>query len=302
MKPVKVVSTCGKRQVSQVASAERGKLVTFVGIINAIGQSLPPVYIFPRIRNVNDYMIEAPIGSIALGNKSGWMTAELFPSVLRHIVSHTNCSRERPILLLIDNHESHCSLNAIQFARDNGICLLSFPPHTTHRLQPLDVGVYSSFKTKCAIAFNDWLISNPGKTISIRNIPELTKVAYLQSFTTSNIINSFKKPGLWPLNTLAFSEDDYMPSYVTDRPLVENEENGSEKMNTTTEKGGENLKENAIRIPPSKNENLSISVDNENEPSCSKAIKRKRLQLTPEHVSHLPKASAKKNLKSEPGK
>ncbi|KAF2887415.1 hypothetical protein ILUMI_18758 [Ignelater luminosus] len=43
MKPVKVVSTLGKKQVSQIASAERGELVTFVGIINAVGQSLPPV-------------------------------------------------------------------------------------------------------------------------------------------------------------------------------------------------------------------------------------------------------------------
>ncbi|KAK4871933.1 hypothetical protein RN001_016057 [Aquatica leii] len=42
MKPVKIVSTTGKKQVSQAATAERGELVTFVGIISASGQSLPP--------------------------------------------------------------------------------------------------------------------------------------------------------------------------------------------------------------------------------------------------------------------
>ncbi|KAK4882421.1 hypothetical protein RN001_005740 [Aquatica leii] len=42
MKPVKIVSTTGKKQVSQAASAERGESVTFVGIISASGQSLPP--------------------------------------------------------------------------------------------------------------------------------------------------------------------------------------------------------------------------------------------------------------------
>ncbi|KAF2901704.1 hypothetical protein ILUMI_04483 [Ignelater luminosus] len=36
MKPVKVVSTLGKKQVSQIPSAERGELDTFVGIINAV--------------------------------------------------------------------------------------------------------------------------------------------------------------------------------------------------------------------------------------------------------------------------
>lgn len=69
MKPVKVISTSGKKQVAQVASAERGELVTFVGIVNAVGRSLPPVYVFPR--NLNDFLIGARLSSLALGNKSG---------------------------------------------------------------------------------------------------------------------------------------------------------------------------------------------------------------------------------------
>ncbi|XP_030749369.1 uncharacterized protein LOC115877363 [Sitophilus oryzae] len=158
LKPVKVVSTKEKKQVGQVSSAERGETVTFVGIINAIGGSIPPVFIFPRLRNIDEYLTDGPIASIALGNKSGWMTSELFIEVLRHIVQKTKCSMENKILLLIDNHESHVSVEAIIFCRDNGIILLSFPPHTTHKLQPLDVAVYGPFKSKLAIAQNDWMI------------------------------------------------------------------------------------------------------------------------------------------------
>src|SRR5699024_2830770 len=132
-----IVSTTGKRQVSQIASTERGELVTFVGIVNAAGRALPPCYVFPRIR-VNDFLIGAPNDSMALGNNSGWMTGDLSYQVLQHSVKHTNRSRKNPILLLLDNHESRTSLKSIQYSRDNGICLLSFPPHTTHKLQPLD--------------------------------------------------------------------------------------------------------------------------------------------------------------------
>ncbi|KAJ8953403.1 hypothetical protein NQ318_023520 [Aromia moschata] len=109
MRPTKVVTSKGKKLVGQVASGERGELVTFVGIINAICVTVLPVYIFPRMRHPEDYLTDAPASSLALGNKSGWMTKELFPMVIKHIIQYTNCSPENRILLLIDNHESHTS-------------------------------------------------------------------------------------------------------------------------------------------------------------------------------------------------
>lgn len=123
------------------------------------------------------------------------MTSELFIDVLKHIQRHTNCSKERPILIFLDNHESHCSLEAILFSRENGIVLLSFPPHTSHKIQPLDVAVYGPFKANCKTAFNDWMMGHPGKTISIYDIPSLAHKAYLSSFTPNNILTGFRKPG-----------------------------------------------------------------------------------------------------------
>ncbi|KAJ8953417.1 hypothetical protein NQ318_023534 [Aromia moschata] len=72
-----------------------------------LGGTIPPVFIFPRIRNPEEYLGDGPEGSLVLGNKSGWMNSELFPLVLRHIVKHTHCFLGNRILLLIDNHESH---------------------------------------------------------------------------------------------------------------------------------------------------------------------------------------------------
>lgn len=160
LKAVKVVSTKGKKQVGQVASGERGELVTFVGIICATGNALPPVFVYPRILNPDKYLINGPVSSLALGNKSGWMTKDTFLDVLEHIVRHTRCSKEKKILLIIDNHESHTSVKCITFCRENGIVLLSFPPHTTHRLQPLDVSIYGPFKTSLAIIFNEWMLQD----------------------------------------------------------------------------------------------------------------------------------------------
>lgn len=165
-------------------------------------------------------MIGAPEGSLGLPNstQSAWTNSVLFVKVLEHIKNHTWCTKEDKILLLMDNHESHCSLKAVSYAKENGIVLVTFAPHCTHKLQPLDVGVFGPFKTKLNIAQNDWLTNNPGKTIRIHNLPSLTKIAFVESFSVKNIVNAFAKPGIWPFSRLAFSEDDFLAAYVTDRP------------------------------------------------------------------------------------
>lgn len=218
--PPNVVAQKGVRQVGQNVSAERGQMITACMTINAVGQSLPPVFIFPRVRMSDLLMIGAPDGSLGLPNstQSAWINSALFVKVLEHIKNHTRCTNEDKILLLMDNHESHCSLEAVSYAKENGIVLVTFPPHCTHKLQPLDVGVFGPFKSKLKIAQNDWLTNNPGKTIRIHDLPSLTKIAFIESFSVKTIVNAFSKPGIWPFSRLAFSEDDFAAAYVTDRP------------------------------------------------------------------------------------
>ena len=46
-------------------------------------------------------------------------------------------------LLLVDGHSSHVNLRFIDYCDKNRIILGVLPPHSTHRLQPLDVGIFS---------------------------------------------------------------------------------------------------------------------------------------------------------------
>jgi hypothetical protein len=39
------------------------------------------------------------------------------------------------------------SIEVIDLARETGATIVTFPPHCTHKLQLLDVGVYKAFKT-----------------------------------------------------------------------------------------------------------------------------------------------------------
>jgi transposase len=67
------------------------------------------------------------------------MTNENFSEFMKHFIKHAKPSAEHPALLILDNHQSHINLNVINFAKENHVTLLSFPPHCSHKLQPLDV-------------------------------------------------------------------------------------------------------------------------------------------------------------------
>jgi len=149
-----VIAERGPKQVGQVISAERGNLVTTLFFINAVDGFLPSVFIFPRV-NYRDIMLtNGPPGALGLAHISGWMTEECFMKALKHFVTHVKLSQMNPALILMDNHSSHVNLSVIQFARVNFIIIVTFPPHCSHKLQPLDVTVYGPFKTRYRIAMS----------------------------------------------------------------------------------------------------------------------------------------------------
>ncbi|XP_067939553.1 uncharacterized protein [Watersipora subatra] len=64
----KVISPRGQKQVGQQTSSERGELVTYCAIVNAVGNKLPPVLTFPRKRYNETFMNGAPEGNLGLTN------------------------------------------------------------------------------------------------------------------------------------------------------------------------------------------------------------------------------------------
>lgn len=222
-KPPKVIAERSARQVGQVTSAERGTLTTMIAAVNAAGGFIPPMMIFPRV-NYRPHMITgAPTGTIGAANPSGWTSSEIFVQWLNHFIRHTRVTKQRPVLLTMDNHESHMSIEAIDLAKDNGIVLLTFPPHCSHKMQPLDVSVYGPLKQYYDNACNAWQLDNAGQTLTIYNIAQMLGVAFPRAFVTSNIQSGFRKAGIFEFNRHIFQDYDFLGSYVTDRPAPSSE-------------------------------------------------------------------------------
>ena len=130
-KPESVVTGLGTKRVGSVTSAERGELVTVVYGISAAGVVIPPMFIFPRVKYNERFIKEAPNGSTGAARSGGWINEEIFLQYLDHIIKFTRCGKEHKILIIMDNHETHISLSAVDKARENVIVFLTIPPHTS---------------------------------------------------------------------------------------------------------------------------------------------------------------------------
>ncbi|CAK1592532.1 unnamed protein product [Parnassius mnemosyne] len=224
-KPDKVVARRGIRQVGAVTSAERGTLVTVAFAVNALGNTIPPLLIFPRVRYHDHFIRDGPVGSIVTANPSGWMQDASFLVFLEHFKKFPNASPAHKVLLVLDNHSSHIHINTLDFCKEKGITLLSFPPHCSHKLQPLDRSVFGPFKKAINTACDGWMRSHPAKTMTIYDKPGVIKTAMHLAFTQANIQAGFCKTGIYPYNRNLFQEIDCAPSFVTDRTNPETEKN-----------------------------------------------------------------------------
>ncbi|XP_015910948.1 uncharacterized protein [Parasteatoda tepidariorum] len=276
----KIIAMKGEKQVSQVTSAERGTLVTMCCGISAIGTSIPPFLVFPRV-HVKEIMTRGgPLGMQAAAHPSGWMTAENFQLYLHHFIKFSKCSKDKEVLIILDNHESHISVKGLQLCKDHGITLLTLPPHTSHKLQPLDKTVFSPFKMFYNSAASDFMIMHPGKPITIYDIPHLVGRSFSKAFTPENIQSGFACTGIWPLNSDIFSESDFLPSNVTDRsdPDVMNS-SASSKPSTSIN-----------NLPPA-SPYPSTSASVTNLPDSSEST---QILVTPEQLRPFPKAEPRK--------
>ncbi|KAJ8333955.1 hypothetical protein SKAU_G00412740 [Synaphobranchus kaupii] len=216
--PSRIIAAKGKKQVGAMTSAERGTLVNLAMAVNALGNHIPPHFIFPRKKYFNNFVHDGPRGCIGTANGSGWMQEGDFVKFLHHFKKHSNAFKESPQLLLLDSHSSHLSLQGIEFCRENGIVLLSFPPHCSHKLQPLDRSVYGPLKRYINSTMDFWLKMHPGRTITIYNLPSIVATALPAAATPANIMSGFRCTGIWPLDLHIFKDADFSPAFVTDRP------------------------------------------------------------------------------------
>ena len=62
--PSRVVARRGLKQVGAMTSGERGTLVSVAYAVQALGNSIPPFFVFPRQNYKQHYVQSGPLGTV----------------------------------------------------------------------------------------------------------------------------------------------------------------------------------------------------------------------------------------------
>jgi hypothetical protein len=174
---------------------------TVIAAINAAGWAIPPFLILTGQHHLSAWYEEPEIPRdwVIAVSDNGWTTNELGVEWLKHFNAHT---KARTVgarrLLILDGHESHHSLEFQELCKENNIYTLCMPPHSSHLLQPLDVGCFSPLKRAYSRKIESLIRHHINHITKLEFLPAF-KVAYDRSFTSANILSAFRGAGLVPL-------------------------------------------------------------------------------------------------------
>lgn len=166
--------------------------MTVICCMSAAGYFIPPMLIFPRKNTSVQFEKGAPPGTLIRVHPSGWVQTHLFFEWFHHFVKITNPTKDSPVLLVLDGHYTHTrNIQLIDFARENFVTIISLPPHTTHRLQPLDKTFMSSFKAHYIEEVRLFTLHN-GRAPAPFDLTEIFGKAYLKCQQASLAIKGFQ--------------------------------------------------------------------------------------------------------------
>ena len=188
-----------------------GKVITEIGRKGSHPDVFQDMHLPSDLNGITENLKEGAYpGTRFLCSESGWITQELYILWFHFFLSCIPPTQ--PVLLIEDGHSSHISIDVIKLARENSVHILCLPSHTTHLLQPLDVGVFKSFKSHYNNECRKYMMAHPGRTITPENIAALVGAAWSHSMTPVNIMAGFRKAGAYPLNPGVIDDRQVAPS------------------------------------------------------------------------------------------
>lgn len=205
---MRVIAKKGSISVPYIVSKSR-EWITILCCVNAAGQSIPGFYLFKGQRPLKNYIVGCEPGACMVAQPHAWMTKELFLNWLHHFARSVpgGVSPNNRHLLIFDGHGSHVALPTIQEARFLGIDLITLPAHTSHKLQPLDVSIFSPFKNYFKSERSEWMAKHHRLVINRSELASLCSLAFKKALTVDNIKAGFKRTGIWPLNPMVLIND-----------------------------------------------------------------------------------------------
>jgi len=154
-KKLKVVVLKEAKRAVRPEEIEPCEHISIVLTIFASGHFLVPYFIFPLVNlppslNQLVHFNHMQIG----GQPSGWIDKECFHALIEKFIIEINNKRKEFKLeniksfLYVDGHNSREYSETLKLLAQNNIKCETFPSHTSHVIQPIDLVIASPFKQK----------------------------------------------------------------------------------------------------------------------------------------------------------
>ncbi|EED21622.1 conserved hypothetical protein [Talaromyces stipitatus ATCC 10500] len=179
-----------------------GELVTAIEAVNSAGWALPSYVIFTATTYYQQSWFETlPQGWRFDISQNGWTTDEIGIRWLqKHFIPHTTSrTKGRYRMLILDGHGNHLTPQFDQICTENNIIPVCMPPHSSHLLQPLNVGCFAVLKRQYGRLVDQRVrlgFDHIDKYDFLTAFPEARTMAY----KAENIQNGFKATGLVPFD------------------------------------------------------------------------------------------------------
>ena len=175
--------------------------VTVIESISASGFVLPPCIIFKGKNYIESWFDDLPGDWRFEVSPNGWTSDEIGLRWLQRLFIPATSMRTKGKyrLLILDGHGSHLTPQFDRLCAENAIIPLCMPAHSSHLLQPLDVGCFATIKRSYGR-----LVENQART-GHNHIDKLDFLAAypqarIETFKPETIRNSFAAAGLVPIN------------------------------------------------------------------------------------------------------
>lgn len=118
----------------------------------------------------------------------------------QHFIKHTAPGQDGQYrILIVDGHSSHHHWGVVETALDNNIHMLCLPPHSTHIMQPLDVGCFGVLTKAYKKSYRDWTYEHLYEKVHKKEFWEILVPARKETYQVSTILSAWKESGCWPV-------------------------------------------------------------------------------------------------------
>jgi hypothetical protein len=195
-----------------LASPDDRTSLTMVECVSGAAQVIPPLIILEGSAFLERYFTDLPDEYLVAMSETGYNNDELGYAWAKHFVRYSAQNQKGNVrMLLFDGFDAHCTREFLEVLEDNRVIPYRLPPHSSHLLQPLDVGPFQPYKHWHAEAVD--MATRLGCT-SFNKVEFLAAVKSIRkkTFTTPSISRGWRLTGLIP----------YKPSMVLDKIKAEN--------------------------------------------------------------------------------